>query len=179
MKNKILLFLGIFIFLITACSMSSTPTNSVKELLSKYISNDEEIVMELDDYINDSDLNSKQATKYKDAYLKQFKDLEYVIKEEIIDGNTAKVITEITVYDYYNAEIIANNYLEQNPDMFKTNGEYDSSLFTDYKLDLINKVNDRIDYVIEFNLNKINNKWIVNDLTNEQLEKIHGVYKYE
>ena len=31
---------------------------------------------------------------------------------------------------------------------------------------------------IDFNLTKVDNNWVVNELTNEQLEKIHGVYEY-
>ena len=43
---------------------------------------------------------------------------------------------------------------------------------------MFNDVNDTVDYTIDFTLTKIDNKWEVNDLTTEQLEKIHGVYKY-
>ena len=35
-----------------------------------------------------------------------------------------------------------------------------------------------VDYTIDFTLTKVDNEWVVNDLTTEQLEKIHGVYAY-
>lgn len=179
MKNKIMLLAVCFIMLIsTACSLGSTPTSSVERLLSKYNTNDEEIVVELDDYVNESDLTDEQSTKYKDVYLKQFKDMKYEIKEEKIDGDTATVTAQITVYDYYNAEKEANEYLANNPDEFKTDGVYDKKLFTDYKLKKLDDVKDTVDYTIDFTLTKVDNKWVVNDLTNEQLEKIHGVYEY-
>lgn len=179
MKKKILFSVLCFIVLfMTACSLGNTPTSAVERLLSKYNTNDEEIVVELDDYINDSDLTDEQSKKYKDVYLKQFKDMKYEIKDEKIDGDTATVTAQITVYDYYTAEKEANTYLTENPDEFKKNGTYDKSLFTDYKLDKLDKVNKTVDYTIDFVLTKVDNKWEVNDLNNEQLEKIHGVYEY-
>lgn len=179
MKKKIMLLAVCFIMLFTtACSLGSTPTSAVERLLSKYNTNDEEIVVELDDYVNESDLTDEQSTKYKDVYLKQFKDMKYEIKEEKIDGDTATVTAQITVYDYYNAEKEANDYLTNNPDEFQTDGVYDKSLFTDYKLKKLSEANDTVDYTIDFTLTKVDNEWVVNDLTNEQLEKIHGVYEY-
>lgn len=179
MKKKLCLLIICFILLITtACSMGNTPTSAVERVLSKYNTNDEEIVVELDDYVNNSDLTDEQSKKYKDVYLKQFKDMKYEIKDEIIDGDVATVTVQITVYDYYNAEKNANDYLANNSDEFKTDDVYDESLFMDYKLEKLSKVNDTVDYTIDFTLTKVDNEWVVNDLTTEQLEKIHGVYAY-
>ena len=179
MKNKhIILFIIGLVIILTGCSLMSTPTSAVESLLTKYKTNDEEIIVELDDYINDSELTVEQSKKYKDIYLKQFKDLKYVIKNETIDGDTATVTAQITVYDYYKADKEANEYLNNNIDEFKVDGEYDKSSFTDYKLKKYSEVNDTVDYTIDFTLTKIDNMWVVNDLTKEQLEKIHGVYAY-
>lgn len=179
MKNKIMfLFLCIMLLITTACSLGNTPTSQVEKLLAMYNTNDEEIVVELEDYVNESNLTDEQSSKYKDIYLKQFKDMKYEIKEEKIDGDNATVTTQITVYDYYNAEKEANDYLSKNPDEFKTDDIYDETLFTDYKLEKLDKVNETVDYTIDFTLTKVDNEWVVNDLTNEQLEKIHGVYAY-
>ena len=179
MKKKLFIFGICFILLLTtACSMGNTPTSAVERVLSKYNTNDEEILVELDDYVNESNLTEEQSKKYKDVYLKQFKDMKYEIKEEVIDGDVATVSAQITVYDYYNAEQEANEYLTENPDKFKTDDVYDESLFTDYKLEQLDKVNKTVDYTIDFTLTKVDNEWVVNDLTTEQLEKIHGVYAY-
>ena len=181
MKNKIKFFAICLLFLIvtTACSLGTTPTSAVERLLAKYNNADEEIVVELDDYVNASDLTDEQNEKYKNIYLKQFQDMKYEIKEETIDGNTATVTAQITVYDYYTAEKSANDYLTDNSDEFMTDGVYDEGLFTDYKLEKLNNVTDTVDYTIDFTLTKVDNDWVVNELTNEQLEKIHGVYNYE
>lgn len=179
MKKKFTLFvIALLLVMTTACSFGSTPTKEVEKLLTRYNNQDEAVVVELDDYINDSDLTEDQTKKYKDVYLKQFKDLKYEIKNETIDGDNATVTAQVTVYDYYSAEKKANNYLEENPDEFKSDDVYDKSLFTDYKLKQLEDVNETVDYTIDFYLTKVNNKWELNELTNEQLEKIHGVYAY-
>ena len=179
MKKIQLFFITILMLILTtACSLGSTPTSAVERLFARYNNNDEEIMVELDDYINTSNLTKEQNKKYKEIYLKQFRDLKYEIKEEVIDGDTATVTTQITVYDYFKAENDANNYLTTNSDEFMTEGVYDESKFTDYKLKELEKVNDTVDYTIDFTLTKVDNEWVVNELTNEQLEKIHGVYEY-
>jgi len=177
-KIKVFFVTILMLILTTACALGSTPTSAVERLFASYNNNDEEIMVELDDYVNTSSLSDEQNKKYKEVYLKQFRDLKYEMKEEVIDGDSATVTTQITVYDYYKAEKDANNYLTTNSDEFMTDGEYDESKFTDYKLKELDKVNTTVDYTIDFTLTKVDNEWVVNELTNEQLEKIHGVYEY-
>lgn len=180
MRKKIRLIAICLLLLIvtTACSIGATPTSSVERLLAKYNNADEDIVVELDDYVNASNLTDEQNEKYKNVYLKQFRDMKYEIKEELVDGDNATVTAQITVYDYYKAEKEANDYLTNNSDEFMKDGEYDEGLFTDYKLKQLNEVTDTVDYTIDFTLTRVDNDWVVNELTNEQLEKIHGVYEY-
>ena len=179
MKKKIGLFsICLLLLITTACSLGNTPTSAVEKLLSKYNNQDEEIVVELDDYINDNNLTDEQNKKYKNIYLNQFKDMKYEIKDEKIDGDSATVTAQITVYDYYTVDKEANDYLVKNPDKFKKDDKYDEELFTNYKLEKLENTDKKVDYTIEFQLTKVDNKWQINDLTNEQLEKIHGVYEY-
>lgn len=179
MKNILKVFSICLLLLITsACSLGSTPTSAVERLLVKYNNQDEEIVVELDDYINDSKLTEEQNSKYKSIYLRQFKDMKYEIKEEKIDGDNATVTVQITVYDYYTVNKNVSEYLQKNPDEFKKDEEYDESLFNDYKLKELEKTNETVDYTIDFSLSKVDNEWQINELTTEQLEKIHGVYQY-
>ena len=47
--------------------------------------------------------------------------------------------------------------------------------------DEINKLldtTDKVSYTLDLNLNKNNNKWEIEPLTNEQLTKLHGTYEY-
>ena len=79
-KIKVFFVTILMLILTTACSLGSTPTSAVERLFASYNNNDEEIMVELDDYINTSNLTDEQNDKYKEIYLKQFRDLKYEIK---------------------------------------------------------------------------------------------------
>ena len=175
--KKILLII-VSVFMLTGCMSSNTPTSKVESLLNKYNSNDESIVTELRDYLDGFEMDDKTKGKYENVYLKQFKDLTYEIKEEEIDGDNAEVTAQISVYDYYKSETDANNYLNEHKEEFYKNNVYDKILFENYKLEQLNKVKDRVDYTIEFELTKVNDEWQIKTLTDEQLQKIHGIYAY-
>lgn len=175
---KRILLIIISVFMMTGCMSSNTPTSKVEALLNKYNSNDESIVTELRDYLNGFEMDDKTKGKYETVYLKQFKDLTYEIKEEEIDGDTAEVTAQISVYDYYKSEMDANNYLNEHKEEFYKDNIYDKTMFESYKLEQLNKVKDRVDYTIEFELTKVNDEWQINTLTDEQLQKIHGIYAY-
>jgi len=50
------------------------------------------------------------------------------------------------------------------------------SSFIDYKIKELKNVNNKIKYDLTFNLTKENGKWVIDDLTNEDREKLHGLY---
>lgn len=177
MKKILVIIIGVLLFA-TGCMSSNTPTSKVEALLNKYNSNDESIVTELNDYLNGFELDGATEEKYKKVYLKQFSDLTYEIKEEEIDGDSAEVTAQISVYDYYKSETESNKYLTEHKEEFYKDDVYDKSLFETYKLEQLDKVTDRVEYTIEFELSKVDDEWQINPLTDEQLQKIHGIYAY-
>ena len=177
MKKMILLTIGVLI--LTGCSLKMTPSDKVEALLNKYVSNDTEIMKELDSYIKEQELTDTQKEKYKDIVKNEYSTMKYDIKDEKIDDETALVTVDITVKDLYKASEEASLYLQENPQEFYTDGEYDKEKFVDYKLKAMEKTKDTVDYTIDFTLTKIKNKWVIDDLNNETLEKIHGIYNYE
>jgi hypothetical protein len=46
------------------------------------------------------------------------------------------------------------------------------------RIEQLNKSSDRVTYTIEFNLTKVDNNWTIDNLTDEDLEKIHGTYAH-
>ena len=96
--KKILLCL--FVFALSACTLNvkNTPKDVVKEFLDKYKNQDNEVINDLDNTIS-----NEYVGEYKDRYKKimvnQYKNMEYKIVDEVIDGNTAVVVADITVYD--------------------------------------------------------------------------------
>ena len=180
MKRKILIFL-ISLFLITGCdNLMNTPTKKVEYLLGKYQKQDEEVLKQLDDtLLEDGVLSVTQKEKYKELLETQYKDLTYNVKDEAIDGKTAVVEVEIEVYDYNKAISESEDYLVNNKDEFlDENGVINTSKYNDYKLDSISKMKNRTKYTINFTLSKMDDEWIVDDLTDTERLKIHGLYAY-
>ena len=83
------------------------------------------------------------------------------------------------MYDFYKTENDSNTYLSENRDEFYKNDVYDKDAFELFKLDALEKTKDRVDYTIEFTLTKVDGEWQIDNLTDEQLQKIHGIYAYE
>lgn len=179
--QKIMLIFLLGIFLITGCdNLMNTPTKKVENLLSKYQKNDEIVTRQLGDtLLEDTILSVEQKEKYRELMERQYKSLTYTVKNEAIDGKTAVVETEIEVYDYNKAIKNTEEYLLANADEFKDEtGNVNTSKYNDYKLDAISNMKDRVTYTINFTLSKIDEEWMVDDLTEAERMKIHGLYAY-
>ena len=53
---------------------------------------------------------------------------------------------------------------------------YDEDKFTDYRLSQMESVTDTVTYTIEFTLTKVDGKWQIDQLSNADIEKLHGIY---
>ena len=120
MKKFILCFSCIMaIVLLSGCSMDNTPTKKVENFLDNYKNHDESVLTQLDNMIStDGLMNDDQKTTYTDIMKRQYSDLTYEIKDEVIDGDTATVTAEIEVYDYYKINQEAETYYNENPGEF-------------------------------------------------------------
>ena len=178
MKKKILMIFSLL--LITGCLFGcgnvSTPKKKVETMLASYQNNSESIITELNDYIKTLTSDDSTFETYKKVYLRQYQDLTYEIKDEVIDGDNATVTAQIEVYDYYKVNNTVNNYISANPNEFNNNGVYDTNKGLLYRISELSKSKDRITYTLTINLTKVNNEWTIDNLTNEDLEKIHGTY---
>ena len=184
MKKYIKLTLITFLaFLLVGCScMKQTAKGRVEEFLDQYRNLSANVLGDLDEVVDsETDLNDEQKEKYRDILKKQYSDLNYEIVNETYDGDTALVEVKITVYDLYKVQRDAAEYLNNNSDEFNDeNGTYDSSKFMDYKLDEMQKTTDTVEYTINFNLTKDeDDNWQITELSQSDLEKIHGIYNYE
>ncbi len=173
MKKIILIVFSFLLFAVGCDSMMNTPTKKVEEFLNKYQIQNNEIVSQLNISLqNENNLNESQREKYKSIMLKQYKDLTYTIKEETIDGNNATVTVEIEVYDYNKSLNDSEEYYINNSNDF--NG--DISKFMDYKLDMLDNTTDRIKYTLNLTLTKNDKTWELNNITESDRLKIHGLY---
>ena len=163
-----LTLIAVFVLLLAGCGcMRQTAKGRVEEFLDQYRNLSANVLGDLDEVVDaDTNLNDEQ-------------------KEEIInetyDGDTATVEAKITVYDLYKVQKDATVYLNEHREEFNNeNGEYDNTKFMDYKLDQMQKINDTVEYTINFNLTKDENDvWQISELSQDDLEKIHGIYNYD
>ncbi len=182
--KKLCLVLSIFVgsLFLVGCSLTkSTASDAVKNFLDQYKNLSSAVLTDLETVISKEDFTDNQKDEYRDILKKQYSDLKYEITNENYDGDTAIVTTKITVYDLYKVQNDAASYLAQNQDKFQDkDGNYDNSLFLDYKLEQMKMMKDTVEYTIDFYVEKDqDDKWQVSELSNDDLEKIHGVYNYD
>ncbi len=179
MKRIYVLVLIVLFFTLGCDSMMNTPTKRVEEFLNKYQRQDEEVINQLRESSKESDfsLDGDNYIGYINIMKRQYKDLTYTIKEEMIDGENATVTVEIEVYDYKNALKEAEEYYTAHPLEFKNDGgKLDNNKYITYKLNKMKDSKDRIKYTLNLTLSRKDKKWIMNNITEIDRQKIHGLY---
>ncbi len=180
MKKKIFLIVSLLLLVVGCGCMKKTAKGAVQDYLNQYKNLSANVNSDMDDVIDNENLTDTQKEKYRDILKKQYQDLKYDIVSEKYDGDNAMVDVKIKVYDLYKVQKDANDYLTTSGDEFKENGVFSNDLFMDYKLDKMKKTMDTIEYNITFNVTKDDKgNYKVSDLSNTDLEKIHGVYNYD
>lgn len=177
--KKVFTLITLFLF-IMGCDMISpntSPNRTVEDLLGKYQSLHKDVLDQLDEVISNEGLTAEQADKYKELMRKQYQNLTYSIKDEIIDGNMALITVEIEVYDYAKTVLDVDEYVKNNPLEFLDNSVQSKVLYQDYKLKELDKVKDRITYTLELGVTNKDDKWKLDTLNNTDRQKIHGLYQ--
>ena len=175
--KKILVIIMVLILSACTLNLESGPKEIVKEFLDKYKKQDEKVLSDLDSSIT-SIYTGKYKQRYKDLMIKQYKNMDYKITDEIIEDNSAVVTVEIIVYDYSKTLEYVNNYVKEHKEKFlkESSSEIDNNKYLDYKLGELEKVVDKKSYIINFSLIKEKNDWIIDNLDKTDIEKIHGIY---
>lgn len=170
--DKYIVLLIAIIILVTGCTnLSNTPTKKTEELLNNYQTLDDEVLNDLNNVINNLDnYTTSEKDRYKEIMKKQYQNMIYKIKNQTINGNDASVIVEITVLDLYKVEQEVNSYLSVH--------KMDTNESIDYKLDKLEKATDKVTYTLDIKLTKIDNKWNINGLSSDDINKISGTYAY-
>ena len=187
---------------VTGCGNNmSAPSEKVEEFLGRYQSMDSNILTQLDNVIsNDETMDDTQKKDYKTLMEKQYQNLSYKIKDEKIDGDKAEVLVEIEVFDYANSINESRKYYTEHRDEFDdkevgndgadtdndgmseegevVGGAVDTiSSFITYKIKQLMDVTDKAKYEITFHLNKEDGEWKVEDLSDVDRQKIHGLFE--
>lgn len=179
MKKILIALIGILLF--TGCTdMMNTPTKRVEEFLGKYQTMDKEVLEQLEDVLEKEDtMSDDQKKDYRDLMKKQYQNLFYKIKDETVDGDTATVEVEIEVYDYHTAIEKAEKYLEEHKDEFLASDKtVDHKKYMDYKIKQIKDQKEKIKYTLNFTLTKKEKEWKLDDISEMERMKLHGLYNY-
>ena len=150
------ILIGLFVVFLTACSLSmnSEPKAKVKELLDKYKNQDTSVITNLDDVI-DSEYEGEYKERFKTLLMNQYKNMEYKITDEQIDGDTAIVTADITIYNYGTAIDSANTYLQEHEKEFYKSATNNNTLTSGENTDNSNENNLISENTTQNNVNEI------------------------
>ncbi len=168
------------LLLVSGCNnVMNTPTKEVEEFLGKYQTMNEKVLNQLDDVLKTDDtMTEDQKEEYKELMKKQYQNLSYKIKEETVDGDHASIVTELEVFDYAKAMDEADKDLKENGEEYtKEDGTTDDEKFMDYKISKMKDMKDKVTYTITFTLTKKDDAWKLDDITDIDRQKIHGIYE--
>lgn len=179
MKKYILVLVALVMFLTGCVIGDATPSDEVRDFLNRYKENDTVIVNELNDYLSNTDYTEDQRKDYKDVYLRQYSNLEYDIKDEVINGDKAVVTVQIKVFDYYKTNTTVDDYFVTNNNEFVLeDGLVDNDKMFNYRLNKLLSTTNTVEYTMEINLTKVDGNWEVQALSQDDLNKLHGVFEY-
>lgn len=179
MKIKKLLFIFLGLFLLVGCTnTNNTPSDKVEEFLGKYQKLDDDVLTQLDLTLDsDTEMDEDQKKDYRSLMEKQYQNLSYKITDEKIEDDTAIVDVEIEVYDYQTSITKSKEYFDSHKDEFvKDENEDGTKAYIEYKIKEMKDVTDKTTYTITFNLTKEDNEWVVDDITDIDRQKLHGLY---
>lgn len=190
----------LFLLILVGCNNSmNTPTSKVEEFLGKYQSMDSDVTTQLEQVLSDdTTMSDEQKEDYKALMEKQYQNLSYKIENEDIEGDSATVDVEIEVLDYATSIAKSKEYYEEHKDEIEKENEKEqsdndnvledaaegveeateeSAAYIDYKLKELQSVADTTTYTITFYLMKEDGEWKLQDISDLDLQKIHGLYE--
>lgn len=178
MKKILFIILSTLLF---GCSINigdidNTPTKKVEAYFNNYQILSEDVLDDLDMVVaKETTLTSQQKDKYRKILKKHYQNIDYTIKDETLNGDSAIVEVEIMVTDFYNA---LNQEDAKSEKDFYEEGEYNVEAYNDYRLDMLEKSKDTTKYTLYLSLEKDNdnNEWVLKELTDTDEQKILGMY---
>lgn len=178
MKKLLLLLCAVFLFVGCSCSINDTsPEDAIDTFFEKYRSKDENVITQLIDTIDNEDLTDNEKKDYKSLMEKQYDQFAYVIKDVEVNDEEAVATIELTVLNYKSAVLKAEEELKNNPEKFNDEeGKFSEEKYMDYKIEQMANVTDTTTHTIELTLSKEAGMWKVNQLSSDDISKLHGLY---
>lgn len=204
MKKLLVICMGLL--LLVGCSdTTNTPSKKVEDFLGKYQKQDDDVLTQLDLTLDsDTTMDKDQKKEYKALLQKQYQNLSYKITDEKIEDDKATVDVEVEVFDYKTSMDKSKAYFEEHKEeLMKQNDKKDddtdtdndtdnandntntnednnaiddAKAYIDYKISELKNVEDKTTYDITFNLTKKDGEWVVDELSDADRQKLHGLY---
>lgn len=177
-KKVLVVICAILLFTGCSCAMNDNkPEEAVETFFEKYRAKDDNIITQLKETIENEDLTDDSKDKYQELMEKQYDQFAYVIKDIAEEDNEATVTVELTVLNYRSAILEAEEELKNNPERFNDDeGNFSDKKYMDYKVEKMSEVNDTTTHTIDLYLTKENGMWKVNQLSSDDISKLHGLY---
>lgn len=169
MRKLLFPILFLILFVIGCENMMNTPTMKVEHFFSNYQKMDSSVLKELDLILEkENTMTEKQKSIYKELLKRQYQNLSYKIKSEETTQNQAIIEVEIEVLNYHDAIEKAKKEWNEN--------RIEESNYLDYQLEEMQKVEDSMKYSFTIYLTKTDGVWVMENLTEMDRQKIHGLY---
>jgi len=183
--KKLLAILAVAFLILTGCENTmNTPTSKVEEYLGKYQKLDKGVLEELDDVLKkETSMSEEQKKEYRTLLEKQYQNLNYKIKNEDIDGDTATVDVEVEVLDYQTTIDKSKEYYAEHKDEFtkeKSKDDNKDKEKTDNKVEeAVEDVKDKAEDVKEDVEEKIDDISSFIDYKIKELKEVSDKTKYD
>jgi len=164
MKKVLILIISIMV--LGGCDIANTPTSKVEDYLGRYQRLDKSISLSYTQLAGSNDVNKDDRERYQKLVEKQFRNLSYEVKEEVIDGDVSYVTVQVKVCNYGD---ILDKY---NVTTYEDVDEYHDKVIKE-----LEKQKEKIVYTITFEL-ELNKKdeWKVSEPSLEDKDKLLGIY---
>ena len=177
-KSLVVLCFIALVFTGCSCSLNDTsPEDAINTFFEKYRSKDDNVITQLIDTIKNEELTDENKDRYQKLMEKQYDSFSYVIKDVKEEKDSATATVELTVLNYRSAVLKAEEELNKTPEKFNDdNGNFSKEKYMEYKIDKMEEVTDTTTHTIELNLTKEAGMWKVEQLSSDDISKLHGLY---
>ena len=178
MKKILVVLLAVFLFAGCSCSLNDNkPKEAIETFFEKYRAKDDDIITQLKDTIDNEDLTDDAKEKYQKLMEKQYDQFAYVIKDVNEENDSATATVELTVLNYRSAVLKAEEELKNNQEKFNDEeGNFSEEKYMEYKIEKMSEVTETTTHTIDLSLTKENGMWKVNQLSSDDISKLHGLY---
>ena len=111
----------------------------------------------------------------------QFENGDYILPDQstfLLNGDATLQATKENGFIIDNFQFCGIFNGDISVEFLDSNGNLDYIKYNDYRLEQLSKVKDKVKYTITLNLTKKDKKWVLDEVDEVTLDKIHGMYIY-